>query len=106
MKRGDSGSSGSDELLALVELQLQLAESNKILLEEKERSKQHNGRSKFFLLKEMKRILDGEIVRWGCVMNKLLHKEKECSQESNRVLEELLNEEKKHSKQLERPNQY
>ena len=52
MNSGDSGSSGSDKLLTLVEL---------------------------FRFKEMKRNLDGEMIRWGCVMNKLLHKEKERS---------------------------
>ena len=52
MKSGESGSSGSsgnDESQTLVELQLELAGSNKLLLEEKERSKQLE-RSKLFLL--------------------------------------------------------
>ena len=95
MNSGDSDSSGSDKKpLTLVEL---------------------------FRFKEMKRIFDGKIVRWGCVMNKLLHEEKErsdqalveekerCalveekerSQESNRVMEELLNKEKQHLKELQ-----
>ena len=55
MNSGDSGSSGSDKPLTLVELQLELAGSNKLLLEEKERSKQLK-RSKLFLLKEKERL--------------------------------------------------
>ena len=87
MKSGDSSSSGSDKLLTLVvELQLQLAESNKLLLEKKELSK-------LFLIKEIKLILVEDMVRWNCVLKKLLVEEKEHSKESNRVLQELLRKE-------------